>query len=236
MLESEFDRFADEYEQILARDIRISGETPEFFAAYKAADVQLHLAGAGTDIKQRLRILDFGCGVGGSLPYLRENFPAAELIGADISRKSLEVAQRRYPNVARFLHFYDDQPLPLEDRCIDVSFSACVFHHIPHNDHNKILRDLLRVIRPGGWLFIFEHNPLNPLTARIVKACPFDDNAVLIRAGELKRRIQHAGFVDAEVRYRIFIPGALRQLRPLEAALTWCPFGAQYYVAARRSS
>ena len=225
MLEHEFDRFADEYEQLLARDIRLSGEDPLFFAAYKAADVHRHLVEAGIDLGSLGRILDFGCGVGGSLPHLRKWFPATDLVGADISRKSLDVAQRRYPDLARFVHFGGGEPLPFDDGTVDVSFSACVFHHIPHDEHDRILRDLLRVIKPGGWLFIFEHNPLNPLTVRTVKACPFDDNAVLMRSGVLKQRIERAGFVDAEARYRIFFPGALRRLRPLEFRADLVPAG-----------
>ena len=215
MLEHEFDRFADEYEQLLARDIRLSGEDPLFFAAYKAADVHRHLVEAGIDLGSLGRILDFGCGVGGSLPHLREWFPATDLVGADISRKSLDVAQRRYPDLARFVHFSGGEPLPFDDGTVDVSFSACVFHHIPHDEHDRILRDLLRVIKPGGWLFIFEHNPLNPLTVRTVKACPFDDNAVLMRSGVLKQRIRARGFCRCGGSLSHILP---RRVAPLASA------------------
>jgi hypothetical protein len=82
-------------------------------------------------------------------------------------------------------------------------------------------------------LFVFEHNPLNPLTRHAVNTCPFDENAHLIRAPVMRRRALDAGFDRAEVKYRIFFPHALRGLRPLESKLTWLPLGAQYYVLAR---
>lgn len=41
-----------------------------------------------------------------------------------------------------------------------------------------------------------------------------------------------AGFAEAFIRYRVFFPGALRTLGPLERWLAWLPAGAQYYVAA----
>jgi ubiquinone/menaquinone biosynthesis C-methylase UbiE len=233
MLEQEFDRFAEEYEQLHARVITASGEGPDFFASYKPADVRRHLERTGRSI-EGLSILDFGCGVGGSLPYFRRHFPDAELMGVDVSRKSLAIAELRYPGVAHLVHLSEAADLPVPEAGIDVVFSACVFHHIPAAEHHRILGDLRRVLKPGGWLFVFEHNPFNPLTRRAVDACPFDENAVLIGAGELKRRLTEAGFREAKICYRLFFPRALRWLRGLEAGLTWCPLGAQYYVAARR--
>jgi hypothetical protein len=90
------------------------------------------------------------------------------------------------------------------------------------------------VLAPGGMLSVFEHNPLNPLTVYAVQACPFDDNAVLIRAGAMRARLRQAGFEVPSLRYRIFFPHALRGLRPLERRLTRLPLGAQYHVFATR--
>ncbi|MBV9751470.1 MAG: class I SAM-dependent methyltransferase [Hyphomicrobiales bacterium] len=235
MLEQEFDRFAEEYEQLHAKVLGPSGESPAFFAAYKPADMRRHLAAAGAS-SAALRLLDFGCGVGGSLPHLRNEFPDAELIGVDVSRKSLDIAERRYPGLAKLVTLSETDAMPLPQEDVDVAFSSCVFHHIPEGEHHRILVDLRRVIRPGGFLFVFEHNPLNALTRHAVDACAFDENAVLIRATELRRRVLTAGFQDAQIRYRIFFPRRLKWLRPLESALTWCPLGAQYYVAARRGA
>jgi len=89
-------------------------------------------------------------------------------------------------------------------------------------------------MKPDGIFFIFEHNPLNPLTVRVMNQCPFDENAVLIRADQLKARLLRAGFSECELRYRVFFPRFLRHLRRLEAGLAWLPAGAQYYLAARQ--
>ncbi|MBV9518817.1 MAG: methyltransferase domain-containing protein [Hyphomicrobiales bacterium] len=232
MLEQEFDRFAEEYEQLHASVLTASGEGPIFFAAYKPADMRRHLAAASS--RTAMTLLDFGCGVGGSLPHLRKEFPGAALIGADVSRKSLDIAEHRYPGLAKLIALSESGPMPLPEASVDAAFSACVFHHIPQTEHHRVLGDLHRVTKPGGSLFIFEHNPLNPLTRRVVEACVFDENAVLIQARVLKKRILAAGFRDAKICYRIFFPHALKWLRPLESALTWCPLGAQYFVTARK--
>ena len=86
-----------------------------------------------------------------------------------------------------------------------------------------------------GRLFVFEHNPLNPLTRHAVNTCAFDEHAKLVLAPAMRRRALEAGFPSATVRYRIFFPNALRRLRPLETKLAWLPLGAQYYVMAQKS-
>ena len=80
---------------------------------------------------------------------------------------------------------------------------------------------------------IFEHNPINPVTRHIIATCPFDENAVLIPARELRRRQIQAGFQPVEIAYTAFFPGALAALRPLERYMSALPIGAQYYTWAR---
>ncbi len=44
---AEFDKFADEFAALHAQNIKISGEDPDFFAAYKIGDVKREVARAG---------------------------------------------------------------------------------------------------------------------------------------------------------------------------------------------
>ena len=86
--------------------------------------------------------------------------------------------------------------------------------------------------RRGGRLVIFEHNPLNPLTLHVVNNCPFDENARLMLASTLRKRVEAAGWRNVEVRYHVFFPRLLAGLRNLEAGLAMVPLGAQYSVYA----
>ncbi|HEY8520170.1 MAG TPA: class I SAM-dependent methyltransferase [Gammaproteobacteria bacterium] len=232
MDEAEFDKFAAEYREIHAANIRLSGEDPEYFAEYKVVDVRGELAARGK-ADGPLAVLDFGAGIGYSVPFFRRHLPRAELTCLDVSRKSLAIGTARHGAHAAFRHF-DGRTIPFEDDHFDVVHASCVFHHIPHERHVALLGEIRRVLRPGGLLLVFEHNPLNPLTRHAVSTCAFDENAELIGAREMRRRALRAGFDRAHVRYRIFFPRLLAALRTLEPYLTWLPLGAQYYVCAEK--
>jgi ubiquinone/menaquinone biosynthesis C-methylase UbiE len=231
MDEVEFDKFADEYRAMHAANIRLSGEDPEYFAEYKIVDMAAELSRAGIEPR---RALDFGAGVGYSVPFFARHFPATRVTCLDVSRKSLDVGAAQHGGAAEFTHF-DGRTIPFEDGTFDVALASCVFHHIPHDEHVGLLAEIRRVLASRGRLFIFEHNPLNPLTRHAVNTCEFDEHAQLVLAPTMRRRVRGAGFADAAIRYRIFFPRALRGLRQLEANMTWLPLGAQYYVVARKS-
>ncbi|HEV2247939.1 MAG TPA: methyltransferase domain-containing protein [Terriglobia bacterium] len=80
---AEFDSYAEKYEELLAHSIKLSGEKPEYFAAYKA-DYLARLA--PQDIR---RVLDYGCGIGMLTNQLRLRFPDAQVDGFDPSPGSL---------------------------------------------------------------------------------------------------------------------------------------------------
>jgi ubiquinone/menaquinone biosynthesis C-methylase UbiE len=230
MDEAEFDKFADEYRSLHAASIRLSGEDPEYFAEYKVADIAAELA---RDRVAARRALDFGAGVGYSVPFFVRHLPATRVTCLDVSRKSLDVGAARHGSAAEFTHF-DGRTIPYADGTFDVALASCVFHHIPHEEHVGLLAEIRRVLVPSGRLFVFEHNPLNPLTRHAVNTCEFDEHAELVLAPTMRRRVRDAGFAAADVRYRIFFPHILRRMRPFETKLTWLPLGAQYYVKAIR--
>src|SRR6516164_9913172 len=114
-----FDQVADEYYALHARNIGYSGEAPEFFAEYKVKDVAAVMADGA---HKPLQILDFGAGVGNSLPYWRRYFPKSVIVGADVSSRSLMLAVRRFPGVAALVVF-DGGRLPFGDGSFDAAFA-----------------------------------------------------------------------------------------------------------------
>lgn len=228
---AEFDAVADDYARQHAESIRISGEEPEFFAEHKARKVAeaYHAATA----RPPADILDFGGGIGNSIGPLQKEFPQAKLTCLDVSRASLDICEKRFGESVATLAF-DGKTIPLPDASVEMAFVACVFHHVDHAEHVALLAEIRRVLRPGGRLFLFEHNPWNPLTRYAVANCPFDENAVLIGPVTMRRRFAAAGFEDVRVSYGPFFPAFLAKLRPLERLLQWMPIGAQYWVHGKK--
>jgi SAM-dependent methyltransferase len=229
-LRAEFDLLADEYYRQHEINVAITGEKPEYFAEYKIADLALLVQEKSLAAGQ---IFDFGSGIGNSVPFFRQYFGQSELHCGDISARSIEVAQARFPGgQEKYVLIGNAIPLPAQSQ--DIVFSACVFHHIPREDHQYWLAELRRVTRPGGLLVIYEHNPLNPLTVRAVNTCPLDINARLIRSGTMRKHVLAGGWEDTRVDYRIFYPSFFKSLRYLERYLGWLGLGAQYRLTARR--
>src|SRR5437773_835632 len=126
MQQREFDKFADEYRSLHAANIRISGESPQYFAEYKVLDASRALAARGNHDR---RILDFGAGAGASVPYFRRSLPDASLTCLDVSEKCLDIGRSRFPGQAEFRQI-DGTTIPFEPETFDVVFAACVLHHV----------------------------------------------------------------------------------------------------------
>jgi SAM-dependent methyltransferase len=225
-MQAEFDLIADDYYQQHSVNIAITGEGPEYFSRYKIADFAEYFEKK----TKPSSILDFGSGIGNSIPYFREYFPQSELTCGDVSYRSMEISKTRFPGEEQYLII--DESIPVKDKVFDAVFTACVFHHIPHEAHGRWISELHRVTKQDGVLALYEHNPLNPLTVRAVNNCPIDVNARLIRAGKMKKMLVDGGWRDVKIEYKIFFPAALKHLRIFEKSLNKIALGAQYRITA----
>lgn len=224
----EFDRFAGDYYAIHARNIRFSGERPEFFHEQKVA----YLAAVLRRTRQTCGVVvDLGCGIGNSSPYFRKYIPERTIIGLDSSKRCLGIARAHNPGAGGFIAC-DAERIPLADQTAGVVFSAGVFHHIHPTHHLDVLMEVKRVLKSGGLFLVVEHNPLNPYTRSAVAACPFDQDALLVSPWLFCRRLEETGFSHLRLRFLTFFPWFVRWLRPAERYLAWLPLGAQYVVSA----
>jgi SAM-dependent methyltransferase len=211
---AKFDAYADDYERLHARSVAVTGEETDYFARYKVDC--LERAGLTRDA----RVLDFGCGIGNTTVHLVERFSVVH--GFEPSRLSAERARARASTAT--IH---DDIAELPKAWFSAVVLACVLHHVPPVERDGVLTKAFEALAPGGQLFIFEHNPYNPLTRRAVAQCAFDDDAILLPPAEQRHLLQRAGFVEVSLDYIVFFPRALAVLRRWEHNLRWCPLGAQ---------
>jgi SAM-dependent methyltransferase len=218
----DFDDYSGNYNELLHEQTSFFSTDEEYFARYK---VELARAMVTRAVP---RILEYGCGVGRNIPFLCERFPGSTVYGSDISPRSLDVARRSNPGVAFWIEGQEAPPVSQ----FDLVFVAGVFHHIPPPDRGAALNALFDRTAQGGRVVVFEHNPFNPVTRRIVRDCPYDGDAVLVRPSEMKRGLQQAGYTELGSGFSLFFPPKLGRLVRAERLLRWLPLGGQYWVTA----
>jgi ubiquinone/menaquinone biosynthesis C-methylase UbiE len=180
------------------------------------------------DKRHKAAALDVGCGVGTFHPFMRGVF--RRLCGADVSAASVAEARRANPDVE--YETYDGKVLPYGDATFDLATAICVLHHVLPAQRVGFLREMRRVVRPGGLVCLIEHNPLNPLTRLAVARCEFDRDAVLLHAGRTRALMADAGLHDARSHYFLLLPSAAPLARRVEHSLRRIPLGAQYVASA----
>jgi ubiquinone/menaquinone biosynthesis C-methylase UbiE len=131
---------------------------PDDGPAYAAAVADLGL-------REGDRVLDAGCGTGRALTPLRAAVgPSGVVVGADLTAAMLQAAVRAGRDRDGRLLLADVAALPLRSGSLDAVFGAGLIAHLPHPGED--LRELARVVRPGGTLALFHPIGRAALAAR----------------------------------------------------------------------
>jgi 2-polyprenyl-3-methyl-5-hydroxy-6-metoxy-1,4-benzoquinol methylase len=217
----EFDAFASSYQEHLNRSVRISGDTSDYFAAYKASYILRRLAPRGG------KFLDYGCGIGLLAGHLKQALPSVQIDGFDISQECVNRVDAGLVRQGTFTSNLNDT-----GSAYDLIVLANVLHHVRPEERLELIQGIRSRLSKVGKLVIFEHNPINPLTRRSVAQCVFDENAVLLKAKEMARNLRAAKMRVLIHDYIVFFPRFFAWFRPMEPYLRWCPLGAQYAMVA----
>jgi SAM-dependent methyltransferase len=225
---ADFDKYATSYDHDLARGLAVTGENRDYYARRRIEWLKRcldELGASGADV------IEFGCGTGSNVPFLLGVVGAASVTGIDTSERSLQVADQTYKSDGvRFLHPNDFEP----GGRADLIFCNGVFHHIPPVDRVDTMRFLMRCLRQGGLLALWENNPWNPGTRYVMSRVSFDRDAITISSSEAQRLVQKAGFEVLRKDFLFIFPRFLRWLRVLEPSLSRFPIGGQYEVLCRK--
>ncbi|MBC8314385.1 MAG: class I SAM-dependent methyltransferase [Bacteroidales bacterium] len=109
-----------------------------------------HLASA-TEVKNK-DIVEIGCGRGGGLAFITQNFSPASAKGLDLDREAISFCNHNYTlDGLSFLHG-DAQNLRLENHSCDVVINVESSHRYPNM--TAFLREVSRILRSGGY-FLF---------------------------------------------------------------------------------
>jgi SAM-dependent methyltransferase len=98
------------------------------------------------------QILDVGCTVGHNTGPFCAVFPDAEVHAIDASAPLLRYAHARAESLQLPIRFeqMDARSLSYPDDSFDIVFSCILFHETSHSAHRQILKEIRRVLKPGG--------------------------------------------------------------------------------------
>src|SRR5262245_15260837 len=128
------------------------------------------------------RVLDVGCGTGTLAVLIKRAYPQVDVVGLDPDHQALERARRKVARAGvqvRFDRGYADE-LPYAAGSFDHVFSSLMLHHLDEPAKAGTLREIHRVLAPGGALHVLDF------------ATPRAEDGLL-------SLLRQAGFVDARV-------------------------------------
>ncbi len=147
------------------------------------------------------RVLDLGCGTGTLTLFIKQLHPRASVVGLDGDAKALARAERKARAAGVDIHFDEglSYALPYADGSFERVLSSLMIHHLSHEQKLMTLREVRRVLVPGGSLHVVDIGPpasrLGRLLAHVAHHGERRRDSVEGRLGEICRE---AGFVEAE--------------------------------------
>ena len=147
-------------------------------------------------LHSRDRVLDIGCGTGTLLLLLRET--GAQVVGIDGDLKILRMARAKDPGL-RLVCGLSSQ-LPYADNSFSRVTSTLMLHHLTHAERLQTLREVFRVLRPGGELHVADwgkpHNALIGILSRLLLWSSHGDRVADNLEGRLPELFSSIGFAD----------------------------------------
>ncbi|MES2358941.1 MAG: class I SAM-dependent methyltransferase [Gemmatimonadota bacterium] len=169
--------------------------TPEYFARMRALEAQSWWNAGMRDLAARLldlaalgddcTVLDVGCGSGQTLAWVQQTHPRWATLGLDISEDALSDAHSEHIDLV----LASATNIPLASASTDLVITLDVLHHLPVDGGDvAALREIMRVLKPGGYL-LFRTNAqsfprkADDVTSSYRKYDPPDLHQKLIAAG-----------------------------------------------------
>ena len=164
-----------------------------------------------------MRVLDVGCGTGTLGAWcITGGHGASGFVGIDMSEHMIAKAQEKaeilgIDDRAQFM-VGDAERLPFESGSFDVISCCNSFHHYPHQQ--RAVRELRRVLAPGGRLILIDGSRDDPLGYFIFEVCVAraEQNVHHCSAQRFRRLVDRAGFSRLDQRVFGVCPPALMNI------------------------
>jgi ubiquinone/menaquinone biosynthesis C-methylase UbiE len=151
-------------------------------------------------------VLDLGCGTGTLAVLIKRLFPQATVVGLDADEAMLGRARAKASAANANVQFDRGlaQALPYKDSSFDRVVSTLFLHHLDAAQKRRALKEVLRILRPGGELHVADWGrPTGPIMRGMFLVVRMSDGFSVTRdsvTGRVPRLISQAGFVGVRER------------------------------------
>jgi ubiquinone/menaquinone biosynthesis C-methylase UbiE len=156
-------------------------------------------------IEAGARVLDLGCGTGDLAIALKRSHPGARVHAIDPDPKALGRAREKAASAGLDVAFEQGfgDALPYPDASFEHVVTSLVLHHLEPAQKDAAMREVARVLVPGGALHVLDFGPPSGVLTRALTSLLHRGEAVGDQlAGRLPGRMQGAGLVDVAERGR----------------------------------
>lgn len=131
------------------------------------------------------QILDWGCGPGRIIRHLPELVIDAEgFSGTDYNPQTIDWCSNHLPGI-QFMVNNLDPPVPAADHSFDLIYGISIFTHLSEDAHYAWLKELYRLLRPGGIILLTLHGKAFAKKLGPAEALRFDSGKLVAR-GQVK--------------------------------------------------
>ncbi|HVC16321.1 MAG TPA: class I SAM-dependent methyltransferase [Rhodanobacter sp.] len=142
-----------------------------------------------------LKVLDFACGPGRVIVGLKEKLPGIQLYGSDIDREAISWASQHLADIASFSRNELLPPATFATDEFDVIYSISLFTHLDEELQNRWLREMMRMLKPGGVLVATTHGALCTPACTPEELRQLDREGIVFRVGH-RGRLKLDGLPD----------------------------------------
>lgn len=125
-------------------------------AADKAVPSELHgrqlavCRWVASHASPQARLLDVGCGYGWLESYVLANCPGTQMVGVELTDDDLRIFRERLDDARVASVVGSAMELPVDSQSVDLYVSTEVIEHIPKGQELRMMREVARVLKPGG--------------------------------------------------------------------------------------
>ena len=149
-------------------------------------------------------ILDWGCGPGRVIRHMPDVIGnGCTFYGSDYNAEYVEWCSKNIPDVT-FKKNELDPPLPFNDRQFDLVYGISIFTHLSEQKHWEWFNEHMRVLKPGGILFITTHGDITRSNLTSSEDAVYEKGELVVRSNVKEGHRMYVAYQPISFMHKLF--------------------------------